>query len=106
LFCSLGIALIPNSLGNEPASVTYSVEGGASQCLVGRATVDDDSVDTARPVVVQVLTDGAVLYSSPSLRLPGDSFFFRVPLHGASEVTLRAILADSSTDRCSADVLC
>ena len=50
--------------------------------------------------VEQILGDtpGTVLYTSPTLAAPGESFFFRVPLLGCTEITLRAALVDDTVD--------
>ena len=50
-------------------------------------------------VLMQVLGSASdVLYTSPPLSRPGESLYFRLPMAGVGEVTLRAVLADSTVD--------
>ena len=99
-FRSLGIALIPSATDSEPATASYPVDLSKCESIVGRVAVDDSSAPDARPVILQVIGDTAdrVLYTSPALSRPGESFFFRVPLLGCTEITLRAALADPTVD--------
>lgn len=89
-------ALYPDE-GDEPASVKYEIDGINHECLVGHLGIDDSSAPAAAPVILSVLGDGELLWSSLPAQKPGSSSFFRVLTTGVSTLELKVTVAPGAS---------
>jgi len=97
----MSLSLSPDLRG--PSHVRYDLHGEPSECLVGHVAVADGSSASALPVVLEVLVDEVLKWTSEPMQVAGSKRFFRVFMENNASLELRARIADGHTLPANAD---